>query len=48
MNVKEELLNLEQEQRKLSKFVGDYNLSTIEQNKEIREILADSTKALQT
>jgi len=25
MNVKEELLNLEQEQRKLSKFVDDYN-----------------------
>ena len=36
LNVKDELLNLEEQQRKLSEFVNSYNRTTIEQNTEIR------------
>ena len=36
LNVKDELLNLEEQQRKLSEFVNSYNKTTIEQNTEIR------------
>ena len=36
LNIKDELLNLEEQQRKLSEFVDSYNRTTIEQNTEIR------------
>ena len=48
LNVKDELLNLEQQQRKLHEFVDQYNRKTIEQNTEIRQMLSDINKALQT
>ena len=47
LNVKAELLNLEAEQRKLAKFVDQYNTSTIECNKELRTIIADLNSNLQ-
>ena len=47
MNMKDELLNLENEQRKLTSFVKQYNMSTIDECKTIREMLADSTNMLQ-
>ena len=47
MNMKDELLNLESEQRKLTSFVNTYNMNTIDQNKVIRDMLADATNMLQ-
>ena len=47
LNVKEELLNLEAQQRKLAEFVEKYNQTTIEQNTEIREMHLESSTALQ-
>ena len=47
MNVKDELLNLEDEQRKLTEFVRKYNMSTIDDNKDIRRSIAETTEMLQ-
>ena len=47
LSVKEETQRLEREQRELSAFVRQYNDNTIDQNKEIRDLIADTTKALQ-
>lgn len=47
MNMKDELLNLENEQRKLTSFVNKYNQGTIDENKVIRDMMAESTDMLQ-
>ena len=46
MNVKEELVNLQEEQRKLKVFVEKYNQLTIDDNKDIRTTISDTTEML--
>ena len=48
LNIKDELLNLEKEQRKLTTFVDKYNRDTIDQNKELRDMLKESSGNLQS
>ena len=45
--LKDELVNLDAEQRKLSEFVHRYNADTIEENATIRNMLAESQDMLQ-
>ena len=47
LNMKDELLNLEKEQRTLNKFVDDFNKSMIDQNQQIRGICAENSRILQ-
>ena len=47
LSVKDELLRLEGEQRKLQTHVNKYNMETIDQNKQIREMLQEATMGLQ-
>ena len=47
MNVKEELVNLQEEQRKLKEFVEKYNQLTIDDNRDIRTSISDTTEMLQ-
>jgi len=47
LNIKDELLNLDKEQRTLAKFVADYNQTTIAENRVVRTMIADKEAALQ-
>ena len=47
LSVREELLRLENEQKRLQDFLNKYNAQTIDDNQKLRELLAETTQSLQ-
>ena len=46
LSVREELLRLENEQKRLQDFLNKYNAETIDDNQKLRELLAETTQSL--